>query len=522
MQKIRFIYKTFQRLLFISLTLTLFSHGIADAQVIKKEQGSKTGKAQEKKMLLSLRDTITKALENNLDIIIERYNPQIQETDIGKEEAVFDPTFTMSFDKAETITPSTRRTITFGGPTSVDAETNTFTSELSQKIETGTEVSLKTEVFRNADTFNQFNSEYETNMTLSFTQSLLRNFGPDVNKTDIFIAQNNKAISEETFRERVMGIISDVQNIYWELVFRIEDLKAKQKSLALAQEFLERGKIQVEAGTLAPLEIVQGEARVAQREEDVIVAESAIKDAEDRLKRVLNIPKTSDAWDFSIVPKDKPSFDIKEVSLPESIKEAFEFRPDYARAKKNLESTKIQLRFAKNQLLPRLDFVASGGYNGLEGNLGNSFDDITDKENPLWSLGVEVEIPIGNREARSQHTRRRLELQQIKMDIKNLEQQIIEDVRNAVRQIKTDIKRVNATKSSRILAEKQLEVEERKLEVGMSTAFFVLDFQQQLATALSNEAKAITDYNKSLVNFYRTLGTTLEKNNIVLKDKKSK
>lgn len=426
----------------------------------------------------------------------------------------------MSIDKAEKITPSTARTIEFEGPSSVNAETNTFKSDITQKFVTGTEASLEVNNFRNADTFNDFDSEYETDISLNLAQPLLRNFGVDVNKTDIYIAQNNKAISEDTFREQVIQIISDVQKTYWELIFRIEDLKAKQNSLRLAKEFLERGKIQVEVGTLAPLEIVQGEARVAAREEDVIVAEDAIKDAEDRLKRVLNLSNKFEEWDVSIVPTDKPSFEIKDISLSESVKEALKYRPDYAREKKNLENTKIQMRFSKNQLLPKLDFVAKGGYNALEGSLGDSIDELSDTKNPFWSLGVEIEIPISNREARSQYTRRRLEIQQAKMDINNLELKIFEEVRDAVRQMQTDIKRVNATRAARILAQKQLEVEERKLEVGMSTAFFVLDFQEQLATAESNEAQAITDYNKSLVELYRILGTTLEKNNIVLEKSK--
>jgi len=521
MKKIYLITKIFQKFLSISLLFILLSPKITWAQEMNTDKKTKfTPLGTEKKLSLSIKDAIVKALENNLDIAIERFNPKIQETDITKEKSAFDPVFSMSIDKAEEITPSTARTIRFGGPPTVDAETNTFKGNITQKFVTGTEASLEVNNFRNADTFNNFASEYETDISLKLAQPLLRNFWVDVNKTDIYIAQNNKAISDDTFREQVIKIISDVQKTYWELVFRIEDLQAKQKSLGLAKEFLERGKIQVEAGTLAPLEIVQGEARVAAREEDVIVAEDAIRDAEDRLKRILNLSSKFDEWDISVVPVDKPSFETIDISLSESVKEALQNRPDYARIKKNLENTKIQMRFAKNQLLPKLDFVAMGGYNALEGNLGNSIDELSSTNNPFWSLGVEIEIPIGNRQARSQYTRRRLEIQQAKMDINNLELQIFEEVRNAVRQIQTDTKRVHATKVARILAQKQLEVEEKKLEVGMSTSFFVLDFQEKLSVALSNEAQAITDYNKSLAELYRILGTTLEKNNIVLEKSK--
>lgn len=510
-------FKCLHLIFLFALLLLLLSHSIGAEEIKNNKNLKSASTVPEKRLHLSLKDTIIKSLENNLDIAIERYNPEIQETDITKEKSVFDPLFELSFEKSEEITPSTSRTIQFGGANSVDTESDTFTSGITKKFTLGTELNLEIENIRNADTFNDFKSEYETNITLNLTQPLLKDFGINTNKTNIYIAKNNRAISDETFRERVMEILSEVQNTYWELVFRIENLKVKQKSLRLAQELLERNKIQVEVGTLAPIEIVQAEASIAAREEDVIVAEDEIGDAEDRLKRILHLTALVDAWNVSIVPTDAVPFDAREISLPGSLEKAFKYRPDYARSKKELENAKIQSKFARNQLLPRVDFVAKGGYNALRGNLGNSVDDISSTRNPLWGLGVEVEIPILNREAKSQNTRRRLELEQAKTTLKNLEQRVIEEVRGAVRQLKTNIKRVHATKAARILAERQLDAEKRKLEVGMSTNFTVLEFQEDLSLAESNEAKAIIDYNKSLVDLDRILGTLLEKHNIVLK-----
>jgi len=517
MRKAFFAFKLFQIFIIVLCLFFPLAVSLRAAETTAGQTQESMSQTSEKKLPLSLKDIVIKSLEKNLDIAIERYNPDIQQTDITKEKSVFDPLFTTTFTKAEEISPSTARTIRFGGPASVDEETNTLTGSLSKKFVTGTEVSADLDFMRTADTFNNFDSEYESTVSMTLTQPLLRNFGIGVNKTNIYVAQNNKTISDDTFREKVMEIISEAEQTYWELVFRINDLKVKQKSLRLAQELLAQNKIQVEVGTLAPIEIVQAQARIAAREEDVIVAQDAIQDAEDSLKRIINLGENSDAWNIRIVPTDSPSFDTVRVSLAQSIKTAFENRPDYARQKKELENSRIRSTYANNQVLPKLDFVAKGGYNALRGNIGNTVDDLSATKNPLWALGVEVEVPILNREARSQRTRRKLEVEQAKTTLKNLELKVIEEVRGAVRQIQTDIKRVQATKAARILAEKQLDAEVKKYEAGISTNFNVLQYQSDLATAESNEAQAIVDYNKSLVELDRILGTLLDKNNVYLK-----
>ncbi|MEE8219198.1 MAG: TolC family protein, partial [bacterium] len=204
--------------------------------------------------------------------------------------------------------------------------------------------------------------------------------------------------------------------------------------------------------------------------------------------------------------------------------------PEYAQAKLEVEKAEISLRAARNQLLPQLDFVGVGGYSANQGNLGNAADDITDTENRAWSLGVELSVPMGNRTAKAEYTKATLELRKARLRLKNLEQAILvqvpdvvrqldEDrmgVREAVRQVETDINRVQATRAARVLAEKKLDAEEKKLEVGISTNFQVLEFQEDLAEAESDETKAIIDYNKSLIRLERAKGTILATNNISL------
>ncbi len=483
-----------------------------------------------KELPLSIKRAIILALRNNLQVSIQRFNPSIQATDVTAARAVFDPVARTELRFQDIVTPANARTRTFGRVLRTEDENVNFEASITQKLALGTEVGLIASNIRTANTFNLFESEYETDLMLTVKQPILKNFGPTVNRQGIVIAQKTLAQSEKQFENDVSQIVAEVQRTYWDLVFAIEDLRVKKRSLQLAQDLLERNKIQVEVGTLAPIEIVQAEAAVAEREEDVITAEDAVKDAEDKLKKFLNLFEEPDQREATIVPIDRPSFDPKPVDLEKALGDALANRPDYARAKLEVEKAKINLLVARNQLLPTLDFVGEGGYSANQGNLGNSLDDIFDAENRHWALGVELSFPMGNRQAKAEYTKRKLELWQARVRLKNLEQAILVQVpdivreldpdrlgvREAVRQIETDVKRVRATRAARVLAERKLDAEEKKLEVGISTNFQVLEFQEDLAVAESNETRAIIDYNKSLINLERAKGTLLATNNISL------
>lgn len=487
---------------------------------------------------LSLKRAIILALKSNLQIAIQRFSPSIQATDVTVARAVFDPVAAAEIHFSDTVTPASARTTRTSGLMRTEDENVDFEASITQKLALGTEVSATASNLRTANSFNSFNlppsvppdSEYQTDVTLAVRQPILKNFGTEVNRSGIVVAQKSLEQSEKQFENDVSRIVTELQRSYWDLVFAIEDLRVKKRSLQLAQDLLERNKIQVEVGTLAPIEIVQAEAAVAEREENVITAEDAVKDAEDKIKKFLNLFEDPAQRDATIVPIDRPSFDPQPVDMEQALVDALANRPDYARAKLEVEKAELNLRVARNQLLPNLDFVGEGGYSANQGNLGNSLDDIFDAENRHWALGAELTFPMGNREAKAEYTRRKLELWQARLHLKNLKQAILVQVpdvvreldpdrlgvREAVRQIETDVKRVRATRAARVLAEKKLDAEEKKLEVGISTNFQVLEFQEDLAVAESNEMKAIIDYNKSLINLDRAKGTVLATNNISL------
>ncbi|MDV2496340.1 MAG: TolC family protein [bacterium] len=504
--------------------------GTALAQAQQATPSQPPAASSPKELPLSMKRAMLLALKNNLQIAVQRFNPSIQSTAVDVARAVFDPVASFSMSISDTITPASSRTRTFGGVTRTEDENVDFQASLSQKFALGTDVKLVASNLRTANTFNFFESDYQAIVKLTIRQPLLKNFGPAFNRQKILLAQKDLAKSEKQLEGDVSRVVAEVQITYWDLVFAIEDLKVKKRSLRLAQDLLERNKIQVEVGTLAPIEIVQAEAAVAEREKDVIVAQDALKDVEDKLKRFLNLFEDPEQRDATIVPIDRPSFSPQPIDLEKAIADALANRPEYAQAKLEVEKAEISLRAARNQLLPQLDFVGVGGYSANQGNLGNAVDDITDTENRAWSLGVELSVPMGNRKAKAEYTKATLELRKARLRLKNLEQAILvqvpdvvrqldEDrmgVREAVRQVETDIKRVQATRAALVLAEKKLDAEEKKLEVGISTNFQVLEFQEDLAEAESDETKAIIDYNKSLINLERAKGTILATNNISL------
>jgi len=216
------------------------------------------------------------------------------------------------------------------------------------------------------------------------------------------------------------------------------------------------------------------------------------------------------------------------------MKTALENRPEYAQSKIDLKNKNIQVEYKKNQLYPTLDLIGSLKLNGISGDAEDvafggsvsrsgfggdyfkSYDRLTSGNYYDWSVGLSLQIPIGNRASNSSYIAAKLDVEKGIKSLKNLEHQISVEVREAVRSIDTNKKRVNTTAVSRRLAEEKLSAEEKKFDVGMSTSFNVVEYQRDLIAAKTREISAIIDYNKSLLNLEKVKGTILEKNNIEL------
>jgi outer membrane protein TolC len=477
-----------------------------------------------RKQAVSLADIVLRALQNNLDISVSRQTRDSRLTDIVFEQAKFDPTLSLNGQYNRSITPLNRPLFGLTGSdlTAIqkfDQNSASVTADLTQNLLTGANYDLNYSPSRTFVTGPQtflFNPGWQSGLALTLTQPLLRNFGTDINRTFIKVAQNNAKVEEHVFFDRVLTVIATVEQTFWELVFVNENLKVAQAALKAAEELLASNKAKAKAGVMAIVDVLQAEAAVASRVEQVLIAEKAIRDQEDQLRRLLNPSEEELRQDLRLVPVDQPVKTLEPISLQEAIDVAMERRPEILQANKNIETSDLNVKFAKNQLLPNLSFQGTSGLSGLGRDASDMFTKGASGDFYNYGAGLVLSIPLGNRSAISQYNKRQIEVRNAQASLQSIRQQVIVGVREAVRRVQTDFKRIETTRSARIMAEKQLQAERERLNVGLSTTRFVLDFQRDLATAQGNELRAVVDYNKSLSNLARNKGTTLERYHIEL------
>ena len=480
----------------------------------------------ERREALSLADAAVRALQSNLDISISRQTKESRLADIIIEQAKFDPTLSVNGQYNRAVNPLNRPV--FGGTggnlsdiQTFDQRNHSVTLDATQNIITGGNVDLnyspaRSNVNQNVATGFLFNPAWTGGLALTLTQPLLRNAGIDVTKTFIKVAQNNATVEQHVFRDRVLTVLATVEQTYWELVFANENLKVAQAALKAAEELLATNRAKAKAGVMSIVDVLQAEAAVASRVEQVLVAEKSIRDQEDQLRRLLNPGEEDLRQDVRLTPTDQPVIVLEPLSLQEAIDTAIEQRPEIVQAKKNLESGELNKQFARNQLLPTLSFQGTMGMAGLGKDYADSASKNFSGDFYNYGAGLVLSYPLGNRSATSTYNKRQLEAKNAEISLVSVRQQIIVGVREAVRRVQTDFKRIETTRSARIMAEKQLQAEQERLKVGLSTTRFVLDFQRDLATAQGNELRATVDYNKSLSNLARHKATTLDRYNLQL------
>ncbi len=488
---------------------------------------------------LSLEECIAKALKNNLSVQVELISPELAELSVAAAQEKFIPSFSMNYNRRDQNSASYSWLDAEG---TVKTLSNSFSTEISQQLPTGGTFSLSLDGY-SYDTNRNFmtiNPRYESTLSLDITQPLLKDFGLKISRKDIIVAKNELEISERDLERSIQEIVYQVEQAYWNYVYAIENLDVQKQSLKLAEDLLEKNKRSVEVGTMAPIEIINAQATVAQRQADILAAETEVKNNEDILKTIINL--TSDIEmprGVTIVPKDKPEYEKKEISLDEALSIALQNRPDLESTRISLENSQIDMNYTKNQLLPGLNFSASYWSPGVSGDrvlylndnvlsgivvgkvpggFSDSFSDAFAFRYQNWSVGLTLDIPISNLFSRAQFKQARLNLEMAKLQLKNQEQEIFRDIKIAVRNVATNYERIQAYKAARELAERQLEAEEEKLKVGLSTNYLVLQYQSDLSTQRSQELKSIIDYKLSLAGLYRDLGISLDENNISIMD----
>jgi outer membrane protein TolC len=458
---------------------------------------------------LSIRDSIALALKNNLDIAVEGFNPPQREQDLINQKAVFDPSAFLELTRTDNrVPPGTEVVVSsraFG-------DLWDYNTGLRQKLPTGGTYELRwNNEYNNVPSVGA--TQFISKFGLTLTQPLLKNFGVEPTETNIRIATNNQSISLEQLRLKVSDIVTNVQNDYAELIFAIQNLDVQRRSLQLAKDLVALNTARVRAGVAAPVEVTQAEAQEAAGVQNVILGEKAVRDAEDTLKVILNMP-ASGGWGQEIQLTDALTFEPKSANLDESLQKALENRYEYKSAKLDIQNKELNVRLTRNQLLPDLALTGSVFTNGAGNPYGSDISVMGSSHFISYAVGVVLTVPLGNRGPQASYISAKLAQDQAKTSLKNLELQIIQQVREAVRRVEANARRVDANRAARALAEEQLRVEQRRLEAGVSTTFNVLSFQRDLTAAQANEIRALADYYESLVNLDHVRGTVLEANHI--------
>ena len=473
---------------------------------------------------LTIKDSLILALQNNYDIRIARIDPLIKEKDITVEKSEFDPTLNIVGETEDSEVASNSGVLigTGGGLADFRSDRNTLNASIEKLLETGATIELDFDLEQKfvdpVSVFTLENPLAESEIVAKVTQPLLKNAGIFFNRSDIYIARNDKKRSLLELKGTAIEVINSTQTAYWELVKAIEELRVRRKSLERAEDLLKKNRIQVDVGTLAPIELLVAEEGVASQLEGVVVAENDIKDREDELMQVMNLSNNPILSDVSIVPLDSVSFQVRDVSINESIKIALENRPEVFEQGLDIANARIKVKQEKNQLLPKLDFEAGIRYQGLAGNKGNAIDRAFSQDFQGEFFGLTLEVPLGNREARSNYSKAKLEEKQTVFNTRKVEQEIVVEVRKAVRQIRTNAERIKASKKAKELSQERLKAEEKKFKVGRSTSLEIIRAQADLAVSEGRATNAIVDYQISLGNLDAVLGTILENNNIIIED----
>ena len=495
--------------------------------------------SQDKEVLsLSLEDCVAKALKNNLSLAVEIYNPEIAQATLARTKEIFMPRFDLNYGTQRQENPP--YWFIQGAGTLVTTNQD-YGLTIVQQVPTGANISLSLSGYR-SDTnqaYQLINPRYGSTLRMDLRQPLLRNFGLTVNRQQIIIARNNLGISLDQLKTNILSTIYLVEETYWNLVYAIENYKVKQQSLQLAKDLLAKNRREVDVGTLAPIEILNAEATVASREADILQAESLILRGEEVLKNIINLAAEGPTGAKKLVPADKPVFKERPVSRETALNDALMKRPDLQGLKKDLDTRQLNVSVARNQMLPNLDLQFSlwspgisgdrllyAGDNPFSGVLvgkekGSGSDSIRDSlkfRYQNWSVGLTLSLPLSNLLTKADFVGAKLALEQDQARYKTLEQQARLEVSDAVREIETNVKRVQAYRIARELAEKRLDAEQKKLGVGLTTNYFVLQYQEELANARSLEIKSLVDYNLSLARLDKAAGTSLETRNIQIGD----
>ena len=503
---------------------------------------------------LSLDECIAIALEHNLGLQIARYTPQIARYTLAGSYGVYEPNLFLSgqHDYNKTAGGVDSSGQIFLG---TDSDANTLSGGLSGMLPWGTAYNLGVSASDQWGSKSGFVSD-PTNPTgfttnnfidaggnpvtlistnfgilparfpfestsaqagaLTLSQPLLKNFWIDSSRYVIYANKKGVRSSEEDFRSTVMGTITAVEGAYYRLVSTEDFVRVQEKALELAAQLLAENKKRVEVGAMAPLDEKQAQSQAAASRADLLNAQALRDTAQRTLKSLLSENYTNEWAGVVVAPTDLLLAIPQQYDLQESWRKGLAQSPVLVAARLGIDVAKYNIRFQRNQLFPQVDVFGSYGYNGAGKEFSGALDQIQQQNNPFWSFGAQLSIPLGQRSARNNYKTAKASKQQLDLQYRQTEQSLLIAIENDMTTAKANFEQVDATRQARLYSEAALEAEQKKLENGKSTSFIVLQLQRDLTTARANEILALVQYNIALAQLALDEGSTLERRRVDL------
>ncbi len=458
---------------------------------------------------LSFDECLDWALRENLNFKSYHLGIKSYKLSIVQAKSEFDPSFSMSVRRDQSEAPTF---FEYFDVSSIKSETSNFNLTIGQDLATGADWGIGM-----YNTLSKSNIETKENYTsyigFQINQPLMRGYGEKVNRSNVYLAQISSRTAVHDLDEKAISLVYDVQKEYWNLVYSIESLKVSEISLAHADSLLAYNEKGLEIGIMTESDVLEAKSAFVTRQQEVLDQKNVIHASEDILRRLLNIT-SKEEWELTINPTDKPGILTIDLDSEAALDKALKQRPDYKIAQKIIETNEIDFAIAKNSRLPSLNLTANYRFNGSGESLGKDLKDLGNTEEYGWSLGFLLSYPLRNRSAEADYEKKKIDIKRAQLILEDIKNQIIIDIRSSIRNITISREQVDVAELSVEVNELRLKEEEERFRNKLSSSYFVLEFQRDLADSRNLYNKALIDYTIALADFQRAKGTLLKDLNI--------
>jgi len=467
--------------------------------------------AEEHVRPLSLRECIDRAISENLNLQSYYLGMDYSRYSVIQAQAHFDPGLSFSVRRSES---KRSNYYNYFNVPSINSETTNVNLTLDQTISTGADWGLG--LYNNLSESNiESKKNYTSYLGMNINQPLLRGFGRDVNRTNIYLARIAEKAALYDLKDTATYIISEVQDAYWNLVYALETLNVRELSLAQADSLLSFNQKGYELGVKTESDVLEARSELVSRQQEILDQRNSIHTAEDRLRRLLNMT-AEEEWNVRLAPSDKPEISSINLDVDEAFATALADRPDYQLAKQAIERNKLTYAVAKNSLLPNLNLSAEYQLNGSGATFDKNVRDLGNADETGWNVGLILSYPLRNRSAKADFEKKNIDIRRAHLSLEDLKSQIVSEIRNSIRNVQINREKIDVAKLSVEVNEHKLRIEEERFRNNLTSSYYVLEFQRDLANARNQYNKALMDYQVSVAELRKARGTLLKDVNIVI------